>query len=84
VFPIVDVRLLAASVKQFKVAAAEIAKKRKPRPVCGSADPRGGGTDSPDHSRRRPFGRDDYLIFQEVASPPCSWASSKQAIRSSI
>ena len=29
-FPIVDVRLLAASVKQFKVAAAEIAKKRKP------------------------------------------------------
>jgi len=30
VFPIVDVRLLAASVKQFKVAAAEIAKKRKP------------------------------------------------------
>jgi ferredoxin--NADP+ reductase len=30
VFPIVDARLLAASVKQFKVAAPEIAKKRKP------------------------------------------------------
>jgi ferredoxin--NADP+ reductase len=30
VFPIVDARLLAASVKQFKVSAAEIAKKRKP------------------------------------------------------
>ncbi|NWF56070.1 MAG: sulfide/dihydroorotate dehydrogenase-like FAD/NAD-binding protein [Syntrophaceae bacterium] len=29
-FPIVDARLLAASVKQFKVSAAEIAKKRKP------------------------------------------------------
>ncbi len=29
-FPIVDARLLAASVKQFKVAAPEIAKKRKP------------------------------------------------------
>jgi ferredoxin--NADP+ reductase len=30
VFPIVDTRLLAASVKQFKVAAPEIARKRKP------------------------------------------------------
>jgi ferredoxin--NADP+ reductase len=30
VFPIVDAKLLAASVKQFKVAAPEIAKKRKP------------------------------------------------------
>jgi len=30
VFSIVDARLLAASVKQFKVAAPEIAKKRKP------------------------------------------------------
>jgi ferredoxin--NADP+ reductase len=30
VFPIVDSKLLAASVKQFKVAAPEIAKKRKP------------------------------------------------------
>jgi len=30
VFPIVDARLLAASVKQFKVAAPEIARKRKP------------------------------------------------------
>jgi ferredoxin--NADP+ reductase len=30
VFPIVDARLLAASVKQFRVAAPEIAKKRKP------------------------------------------------------
>jgi ferredoxin--NADP+ reductase len=30
VFPIVDAKLLAASVKQFKVAAGEIAKKRKP------------------------------------------------------
>lgn len=29
-FPIVDARLLAASVKQFRVAAPEIAKKRKP------------------------------------------------------
>lgn len=29
-FPIVDAKLLAASVKQFKVAAPEIAKKRKP------------------------------------------------------
>ncbi len=29
-FPIVDTRLLAASVKQFKVAAPEIARKRKP------------------------------------------------------
>ena len=29
-FPIVDARLLAASVKQFKVAAPEIARKRKP------------------------------------------------------
>ena len=29
-FPIADARLLAASVKQFKVAAPEIAKKRKP------------------------------------------------------
>jgi ferredoxin--NADP+ reductase len=30
VFPIIDAKLLAASVKQFKVAAPEIAKKRKP------------------------------------------------------
>jgi ferredoxin--NADP+ reductase len=30
VFPIVDARLLAASVKQFKVSAPEIAKKRRP------------------------------------------------------
>jgi ferredoxin--NADP+ reductase len=30
VFPIVDARLLAASVKQLKVAAPEIAQKRKP------------------------------------------------------
>jgi ferredoxin--NADP+ reductase len=30
VFPIVDAKLLAASVKQFRVAAPEIARKRKP------------------------------------------------------
>jgi ferredoxin--NADP+ reductase len=30
VFPIVDAKLLAASVKQFKVASPEIARKRKP------------------------------------------------------
>ena len=29
-FEIIDARLLAASVKQFKVAAPEIARKRKP------------------------------------------------------
>jgi hypothetical protein len=30
VFPIVETRLLAAAVKQFKIAAPEIASKRKP------------------------------------------------------
>ena len=38
VFQIVDARLLAASVKQFKIAAPEIAQEEETRAICGLAD----------------------------------------------